>query len=157
MVVAYICDYNFVVHQSLSHVLLFVTWLLRVSLPDSAVHGISQARILEGGAISFSRRSSWHKDQTHVSCTGRWVLHIREAQLVIREMQIKIIMRHHYTSTRWLKLTRGTIPSLDENTEQLDLSHTLLVGMQSGKKFGSFLLLKQSLLHNIAIPFPGFT
>ena len=36
--------------------------------------GISEARILERVAISFSRRYSRLRDQTHVSCTGRQVL-----------------------------------------------------------------------------------
>ena len=38
------------------------------SLPGSTVHGIFQARILEWVAISFSRRSSWPRDRTWVSC-----------------------------------------------------------------------------------------
>ena len=38
------------------------------SLPGFSVHGISQARILQWGAISNSRGSSWPRDQTHVSC-----------------------------------------------------------------------------------------
>ena len=43
------------------------------SPPGSSVHGISQARILEWIAISFSRGSSWPRDQTHVSCiAGRF-------------------------------------------------------------------------------------
>ena len=37
------------------------------SLPASSVHGIFQARILEWGAISFSRRSSWPRDWIWVS------------------------------------------------------------------------------------------
>ena len=37
------------------------------SLPDSSVHGIFQARILEWVAISFSRESSRPRDQTQVS------------------------------------------------------------------------------------------
>ena len=37
------------------------------SLPGSSVHGIFQARILEWVAMSFSRRSSWPRDRTHVS------------------------------------------------------------------------------------------
>ena len=45
------------------------------SPPDSSVHGISQARILEQLAISFSRRSSWPRDQTLVSWIGRWILY----------------------------------------------------------------------------------
>ena len=36
--------------------------------PGSPVHGIFQARILEWFAISFSRGSSWPRDQTQVSC-----------------------------------------------------------------------------------------
>ena len=43
------------------------------SLPGSSVHGISKARILEWVAISSSRRSSWPRDQTHISfCLLRW-------------------------------------------------------------------------------------
>ena len=34
----------------------------------SSVHGILQARILEWVAISFSRGSSWPRDQTQASC-----------------------------------------------------------------------------------------
>ena len=45
------------------------------SPPSSSVHGISQARILEWVAIYFSRVSSRPRDLTHVSCTGRWILH----------------------------------------------------------------------------------
>ena len=44
----------------------------------SSVHGISQARILQWVAISYSRGSSWHKDQTCspcVSCIGRRFLY----------------------------------------------------------------------------------
>ena len=37
------------------------------SLPGSSVHGIFQARVLEWVAISFSRVSSWPKDQIQVS------------------------------------------------------------------------------------------
>ena len=47
------------------------------SLPDSSVHGILQARILEWVAMIFSRESSWLKDQTHgsyISDFGRLVL-----------------------------------------------------------------------------------
>ena len=36
--------------------------------PGSSVHGISQARILEGAAISSCRWSSWPRDQTRAYC-----------------------------------------------------------------------------------------
>ena len=39
------------------------------SLPGSSVHGVFQARILERVAISFSKGSSWLRDQTRVSYT----------------------------------------------------------------------------------------
>ena len=38
------------------------------NLPGSSVHGIFQARVVEWVAISFSRGSSWPRDQTQVSC-----------------------------------------------------------------------------------------
>ena len=38
------------------------------SSPGSSAHGISQARILEWVAISFSRGSSWSREWTHISC-----------------------------------------------------------------------------------------
>ena len=46
-------------------------------LPWSSVRGISQARILEWIAISYFKRSSQPRDQTHVSCIGRWILYHR--------------------------------------------------------------------------------
>ena len=42
--------------------------LMDWSPPGSFVHGIFQATILEWVPISFSRGSSWPRDQTHVSC-----------------------------------------------------------------------------------------
>ena len=45
------------------------------SLLAASVHGISQARIPEWIAISFSRGPFPPRDQTHVSCIGRRVLY----------------------------------------------------------------------------------
>ena len=42
--------------------------LLDYNLSGSSVHGILQARILEWGAIPFSRGSPPPRDQTQVSC-----------------------------------------------------------------------------------------
>ena len=47
------------------------------SPPGSSVHGISQVRILEWLASSFSSRSSQSRNRTHISCVsciGRWIL-----------------------------------------------------------------------------------
>ena len=45
------------------------------SLPGSSVQGVFPDKILEWGAISYSRGSSRPRDWTRVSCTGRWVLY----------------------------------------------------------------------------------
>ena len=43
--------------------------------PGSSVHGISQARIMEWVAISFSRGTSQPWEQIYVSCIGRQILY----------------------------------------------------------------------------------
>ena len=45
------------------------------SLQGSSVRGISQERILEWVTSSYSRGSSWPRDQTHISCTGKWAVY----------------------------------------------------------------------------------
>ena len=48
------------------------------SPPDSSVHEILQARILEWVAMSSFRESTQLRDQTqvsYVSCIGKWVLY----------------------------------------------------------------------------------
>ena len=52
----------------------FVTPMV-YSPPGSSVHGISQAKILEWVAISFSRGSSWPRDWTCTSCIGRKIIY----------------------------------------------------------------------------------
>ena len=47
---------------------------MNCSPPGSSVHGILQARMLEWVAISSSRGSSWPRDWTRISCTGRRIL-----------------------------------------------------------------------------------
>ena len=44
------------------------------SPPGSSVRGTVQERILEWVAIPFSRRSSWLRDRTCLSCIGRRVI-----------------------------------------------------------------------------------
>ena len=66
------------------------------SPPGSSVHGILQARILEWVAMSFSRVSSWPRDQTHVSyIAGRfftiWVT--REAHKEVPKVRLGTFSR----------------------------------------------------------------
>ena len=56
------------------------------SLPGSSIHGISQARILEWVAISFSRGSPQSRNRTFLFCIGRQILYYwatREAHTCI--------------------------------------------------------------------------
>ena len=60
--------------QSLSHI--WLCDLMGSSPPGSSVHKISQERILEWVAISFSRGSSWPiSGSTYVFCISRWILY----------------------------------------------------------------------------------
>ena len=63
-----------IVAESLGRVLLLCD-TMRCSQPDSSVHGISQARILEWVVISFSEGSSWPRDPACFSRTGRRMLY----------------------------------------------------------------------------------
>ena len=63
-------------------------------LPGSSVHWISQARILESIAFSFSRGSSLPRDWTPVSCIGRWILYhwaTREAPIIYCKVQYSFL------------------------------------------------------------------
>ena len=79
------------------------------SWPGSSVHVIFQAKILEWVAISYSKRSSWPKDGTHVSyvsCTGRhilyhcdtWEAHC-EPILIIFSQHLNMLILWNYTFT----------------------------------------------------------
>ena len=81
-------------------------WLMNCSPSGSSVYGILQARTLEWVAIPFSRRPSWPKDRTQVSCiagrfftiwTTREVLHLyntticKEFQSITFNIQDKLM------------------------------------------------------------------
>ena len=75
------------------------------SSPVSSVHGISQAKIQEWAAISFSRASSRSRNRTRVSCIGRQILYhwaTREA----------IVITYFYLIIRSPPLPLLPLPSL---------------------------------------------
>ena len=72
-----VCMYTYV-YTSVCVQLLSCVWLcdpMNLSLSGSSLHGILQAGIMEWAAISFSRGSSWPRDWTCLSYTGRRILH----------------------------------------------------------------------------------
>ena len=70
------CDQTLCVH-SVTESCLALWDPMDYSSPGSSVHWVLPERILEWGAISSSRGSSWRRDQTHdscISCIGRQFL-----------------------------------------------------------------------------------
>ena len=64
----------------------------------SSVHGISQASILEWVATSSSRGFSQPRNQTCISCIGRWILyHCTSWEALIQEL--KWMLRKHTCET----------------------------------------------------------
>ena len=107
------CLYNFI--QSKDYMFIVAATLcdpMNCSLPGSSVHGISQARILECVAISFSKGSFWPRDQIQVSCIWQVdslpLSHQRKNSHV--EIQIvrgkKSAFHKKYILKLWLKLKR---------------------------------------------------
>ena len=79
------------------------------SPPDSSVHGILQARILEWAAIPFSRRSSWSRDASRVSCTtGRFFI-IWATREVILPFNILLIIHRVWSKVSVLDFPAGSV------------------------------------------------
>ena len=86
--------------------------------PDSSVHGIFQARVLEWVSIAFSRRSSWPRDWTWVSrIVGRrftiWATRgVPKKKKEIREMErkrkISSSWSNHFNSLTWVLKSAAT-------------------------------------------------
>ena len=72
----YICTRSSIHEYELLVIQLCLTFCdpMDCNAPDSSVHGISHARILQWVAISFSKASSQTSDRTRVSCiVGRFL------------------------------------------------------------------------------------
>ena len=103
------------------------------SLPGSSVHGIFQARILEWVAISFSRRSSWSRGWTQVSCIAGILYHLSHhgiplflcglCQLKTKSLKFYSAEYHHFAfisdkrnfwlwNFRWIYLSFSTFSSV---------------------------------------------
>ena len=80
-------------HRGLSDTRVHLHLYFRV---ESLSLRMSQARMLEWVAISFSRGSSWLRNWTHVSCIGRRILHhwaTREAWHALLSKYLENIQR----------------------------------------------------------------
>ena len=91
----------------LSCVWLFVTsWTI-------VCQGIFQARILDWVAISCSRGSSWPRDRTCISCTGRGILHrwaTWEARISIKKREKEEKLLSGLDLIRWAPKRDRSLP-----------------------------------------------
>ena len=86
------------------------------SLPDSSVHEISQAEVLEWVAVSFPRESFQPRDQTHISCVSciaggffiaeplgkPYLFKYREKNYRVWSMFIFLFLIHWYKMGYWV-------------------------------------------------------
>ena len=76
--------------------------------PGSSVQGILQARILEWVAISFSRGSSWSRDQNFmscISCIGRRILYPQVTEEALYFSRRKAITKKGLNKARQLVIS----------------------------------------------------
>ena len=82
------------------------------SLPGSSVHGISQARILEWVALSFSRGSSQLRDRIHVSCiTGRFFTSESQVDPLKQLSSTLLALRISFTEDNFSQMEGGGMVS----------------------------------------------
>ena len=99
------------------------------SLPGSSIHGIFQARILEWVAISFSRRSSWPRDWTRVSCIvgrhftiwatreGSWKKSYDKLRQCIKKQSHHFASKGPYSQSYYLSFTHVQMWELDHKED----------------------------------------
>ena len=108
------------------------------SPPGFSVHGISQARILEWVAISYSRGSSWPRDQTQVSCIGRRILYhwatgeasSRGWEIVMRAILVVVLINFNGCSDGRRRVIRERVK---DRGQQVNSESEIAVGRMMGK------------------------
>ena len=98
--IGYCSDHLVAFSSDLAQSCLILCDPMDYSPPGFSVHGIFQARILGWVVISFSRRSSQPRDQTHVSCIsciGRWILyHCATWEALSSNNQAEIFIKQYW-------------------------------------------------------------
>ena len=77
--------------------------------PGSAIYGISQARILEWVAISFSRGSSRSRDWTCISCISRWILYHWATWEVHQFSSVQLLSHIYLFATLWTAASQACL------------------------------------------------
>ena len=98
-----------VVMELLSHVQLICD-PMDSNPPGSSVHRISQARLLEWTVTSFSRESSWARDQTHTSCLAGRFFTTEPPGKPIKRIQLITLQWVRYTLKRMYYVMKLHMP-----------------------------------------------
>ena len=114
------------------------------SPPDSFVHGISQARILEWVAISFSRGSSHPRDRTCVSHTGRHVLYHWTTCKALLMLVAKANWPHLRPFSYWLSSSQEALFIIIPLFPEFSIYHSLVIFINSQPISNIFHLKKSS-------------
>ena len=114
------------------------------SPPDSFVHGISQARILEWVAISFSRGSSHPRDRTCVSHTGRHVLYHWTTCKALSMLVAKANWPHLRPFSYWLSSSQEALFIIIPLFPEFSIYHSLVIFINSQPISNIFHLKKSS-------------
>ena len=134
-----------VVVKSLSHVQPSCD-PMDCSLPDSLVHGISQARMLKRVAISSSRGFFWPRDQTWVSClAGGFFTIAPPGSEQVRHKSYSMILFIGSTQNRQIHRNKNPISGfqgcgewITENENDCLMYRILFEGMKSSGISGDF-------------------
>ena len=100
----FICSFQWAEDGCVCSVHVWLCNPLDYSPAGASVRGIILTRIPEWVAIPFSRRSSWPKDRTWVSCgscIGRWILHYWATWEALSRRQEGIQTSCSRWRTRW--------------------------------------------------------
>ena len=129
------------------------------SLPDSVIHGIFQARILEWVVIPFSRGSSWSKNRTQVSwIAGRLFTIWATREALVWLMYCKRLLlwkekRHYFICTGTLFLRTLTCGHYEGNAQEKDTIFMCVCVNWLSEYFVHF-LIPIGLLNVLFLPWP---
>ena len=89
---------------------------MHCNLPGSSVHGIFQARVLEWGAIAFSKEDIQMANKHMKICS---------TSVIIREMQMKTTVRYHFTPVRTAVIQSLQAINAGEGVEKTERFYTV--------------------------------
>ena len=117
------------------------------SLPGSSVLRISQTKILEWVAISFSRRSSWMRDWTHIFCIGRQILYHWATRNTERALllELEVMLKRNFPVAQIVKTLPAVwetrVRALGQSMGLQRVGHDWAISLSNVKRWSSLIFL----------------